>query len=141
MIKCVLIIFYFSLSKLTDKFGPRMSGSDSLENAIDYVVDGMKTGGLENVHTEDAKVAHWVRGFESAELISPRKQTMSILGLGSTVGTLRGGIMGDVIAVQSFDEFKNISDEQVRGKIVLFVPEWESYGEFWVKLKKNDSQN
>lgn len=105
-----------------------MSGSDSLESAIDYVTESMKAAGLENVHTENATVDHWTRGFESAELISPRKQTLSILGLGSTVGTPRGGIMGDVIAVESFEEFEKLSDDQVKGKIVLWVPEWVSYG-------------
>lgn len=105
-----------------------MSGSDSLEKAIDYVVEGMTAAGLENVHTENATVAHWTRGFESAEMVSPRKQTLSILGLGSTVGTPRGGIIADVIAVDSFEEFAKLSEEDVKGKIVLFVPEWVSYG-------------
>lgn len=117
-----------ALAELTDSFGPRMSCSDSLAKAIDYAVDGMKKGGLENVHTENFSAPWWVRGYENAEMVKPWKRTLPILGLGTTVGTPRGGIIADVIAVESFDEFKNFTVEQVTGKIVVFVPEWKGYG-------------
>ena len=117
-----------SLAELTDLFGPRMVCSDALEQAIDYVVDTMKKNGLENVHTENVTAPNWVRGFESAQLVRPWKKNMKLLGLGSTIGTPRGGIIADVIAVETFDEFSQIPDDQVKGKIVLFVPKWEGYG-------------
>lgn len=117
-----------SLAELTDTFGPRMACSDSLEKAIDYAVDKMKAGGLENVHTENSSAPWWIRGYENADLVLPWKRNLPILGLGSTVGTPRGGIIADVIAVESFDEFKTVSEDDVKGKIVLFVPKWEGYG-------------
>lgn len=117
-----------SLAELTDSFGPRMACSESLEKAIDYVVDGMKKNQLDNVHTENATVPWWIRGYENADLVSPWKRNLPILGLGSSVGTLRGGIIADVIAVESFEEFKKFTEDQVKGKIVLFVPKWEGYG-------------
>lgn len=117
-----------SLAELTDSFGPRMACSESLENAIDYVLSGMKTNGVENVHTENASAPWWIRGYENADLVLPWKRKLPILGLGSSVGTPRGGIIADVVAVESFDEFKNFTDSQVKGKIVVFVPKWEGYG-------------
>lgn len=117
-----------SLSTFIEKFGPRLTGSEALEKSIDYLVDELKTRGLENVHTEAAPVLHWERGFETAELIEPYKQRLSMLGLGSSVGTPRGGITGEVIAVESFAEFERLDEQAVRGKIVLFAPQWESYG-------------
>lgn len=119
---------YESLEELTDNFGPRMSCSEPLEKATDYVVENMKKSGLENVHNENATAPYWIRGFESADLVSPWKRNLPILGLGSTVGTPRGGIIADVIAVESFEEFKTVPDENVKGKIVVFVPKWEGYG-------------
>lgn len=117
-----------SLAELTDNFGPRMSCTESLEKATDFVVASMKKNGLENVHTENATVPWWIRGFESAELVSPWKRNLPILGLGSSVGTIRGGIIADVIAVETFEDFKSVPEEEVKGKIVLFVPKWEGYG-------------
>lgn len=117
-----------SLAELVDKFGPRMTGSDSLEHAIDYVVDEMKKGGMENVHTENATVPHWIRGYENADMVTPLNKNLPILGLGSSIGTPRGGIIADVIAYESFDEFTNVPESEVKGKIVVFVPKWESYG-------------
>lgn len=106
-----------------------MSGSKNLEDSIDYMVDLMKSIGLENVHTENASVPHWERGFESAILLTPRKEKLTITGLGSSTGTPPGGIIGNVIAVKSFDEFEEISAEKVRGTIVVFAPDFVSYGE------------
>lgn len=115
-----------SLSEMVDRFGGRMSGSQNLEEAIDYMVDVMKKAGLDNVHTEDATVPHWERGYENAEMISPRKYNLKLTGLGGSVGT--DGITADVIAVETFDEFAKLSPDEVHGKIVLFVPKWKGYG-------------
>jgi carboxypeptidase Q len=118
-----------ALAELTDTFGPRMTCTPALENAIDYVVENMKKAGLENIHTENASVPYWTRGFESAQLVSPWKKNLKLLGLGSSIGTPRGGIIADVVAYESFEEFKNVSEDEVKGKIVVFVPKWQGYGE------------
>ena len=60
------------LAELGDTFGHRLSGSQALEDAIQWAVQQMKQDGLENVHTEPVKVPHWVRGQESAEIVAPR---------------------------------------------------------------------
>ncbi|XP_019559218.3 carboxypeptidase Q-like [Aedes albopictus] len=128
-----------SLADLVDTFGARPAGSDQLENAIDYVLENMKRDGLENVHTENATVPHWVRGFESAQLVAPFKKNLPLLGLGGTVGTMRGGIIAEVIAVESFEEFSQLTTDQVKGKIVVFVPKWEGYGKTVVYRGKGAS--
>lgn len=121
---------------MTDEFGARMTGSQNLEDAIDYMVDQMKNAGLDNVHTENATVPHWERGYESCQMFSPHRAKINVCGFGFTVGTPRGGIIADVIAVESFDEFAKLSDDDVRGKIVLFVPKWEGYGKTVVYRSK-----
>lgn len=104
-----------------------MSGSDSLENSIDFMVDKLKSVNLENVHTENASVPYWKRGYESASMIKPYFQKLQIFGLGSTIGTPKGGIKADVLVVENFTEFNSLPDSMVMGKIVVFVPKWESY--------------
>lgn len=107
------------LSLLADRFGHRMSGSASLEQAIDWIVGEMKRDGLENVHTEPVKVTHWVRGAESAELISPRAVKLNMLGLGRSVGTAPAGITAPVLVVRDFAELRRRSAD-AKGKIVAF---------------------
>jgi carboxypeptidase Q len=115
------------LAELTDTFGNRISGSETLEQAIDWAVATMKADGFENVHKEGVMVPKWVRGAESLELVAPVKQRLVMLGLGNAVGTPAGGIEADVLVVKNFDEMtKRAAD--VKGKIVLFNADWVNYG-------------
>ena len=72
-------------------------------------------------------VPRWVRGAESAELVSPRRQPLPMLGLGGSVGTPASGITADVLVVSSFDDLKARAAE-ARGKIVLFDVPFTNYG-------------
>jgi carboxypeptidase Q len=110
---------YDRLSRLTDTFGSRLSGSKSLEDAIDWILAQMKADGLANVRGEPAMVPHWVRGEESATLVSPRATTLHMIGLGNSVGTPAAGITAPVLVVGSFDELTRRAAE-AKGKIVLF---------------------
>ena len=56
------------LAELTDTFGHRLSGSATLEQAIDWAVAAMKKDGLDNVRKEPVMVPKWVRGHESLDL-------------------------------------------------------------------------
>ena len=110
---------YRRLAVLVDRFGHRMSGSESLERAIDWIVAEMKKDGLENVHTEPVSVTYWVRGAESATLEMPRRTPLRILGLGRSVGTPPNGIRAAVLVVRSFADLA-AHGADARGKIVLF---------------------
>lgn len=116
------------LAELTDGFGHRFSGSESLERAIDWVLARMKAEGLENVRGEPVMVPRWVRGHESAELLEPRYARLPLLGLGQSVGTPRGGIQAEVLVVTGFDDLKARA-ASARGKIVLFDVPFTSYGQ------------
>ncbi len=116
------------LTYLVDTFGPRLSGSENLENAIDWIVDEMKKDGFDKVWTQPVMVPHWVRGNESASLIAPIERELPMLGLGGSVGTPEEGITGEVIVVNSFDELNQRSDE-IPGKIVLYNVEFTTYGQ------------
>ncbi|KAF0248984.1 MAG: peptidase M28 [bacterium] len=126
---------YEKLEYLSDNIGNRLSGSTQLNQAIEWAVNAMKADGLENVRAEAAKVPHWVRGEESAEIITPAKHKLNILGLGGTIGTTSEGITAEVIVVRNFDELDKLG-EQVKGKIVLYnspmrkdLPTGQAYGE------------
>jgi carboxypeptidase Q len=110
---------YQRLGRLVDTFGSRISGSASLEHAIDWVLKEMAADGLEQVRGEPVMVPHWVRGRESAEMVRPRPYSLHLIGLGGSVGTPAGGITAPVLVVESFDELTRRAAE-AKGKIVLF---------------------
>lgn len=116
------------LAELTDTYGHRLSGSESLERAIQWAVETMQRDGLENVRTESVMVPRWVRGRESAEIVDPPKHTLAMLGLGGSVGTPAGGLDGDVVVVGSFDELRSRAAE-VRGRIVLLNASFTTYSD------------
>ena len=88
----------------------------------------MNNDGLENVKGEKVAVPTWIRGNESATLLSPFKKELSMLGLGGSIATPRGGLTAEVIVVNDWDELESRSNE-VPGKIVLFNAPFTSYGE------------
>jgi carboxypeptidase Q len=114
------------IAELTDTFGHRVSGSVALERAIDWTLERMRADGLENVRGERAMVRHWERGTESAELITPRRKPLAMLGLGGSVGTPAGGITAPVVVVTSFDDLTK-RGAAVKGKIVLFDVPFTEY--------------
>jgi carboxypeptidase Q len=119
---------YNRLGYMCDTFGPRLSGSKNLENAINWILKEMESDGFENVRGEKVAVPTWIRGKESATLLSPFKKELSMLGLGGSISTPRGGLKAEVIVVNDWDELESRSNE-VPGKIVLFNAPFTSYGE------------
>lgn len=115
------------LAELTDTFGPRFSGSQSLEDALDWIVSELRADGFDAVMEDPVMVPRWVRGEESLSLVSPRRADMQILGLGGSIATPPGGIEADVLVVDSFEELEARASEAA-GKIVLFNAPFTSYG-------------
>lgn len=116
------------LAELGDTYGHRLSGSKSLEDAIDWAVAQMKKDGLENVRKEPVKVPHWVRGRESLDITAPYPGALVMLGLGSSTGTPAEGLEAELLVVKTFDEL-DAAGANVRGKIVLFNAPFTTYGE------------
>ncbi|SVA57137.1 uncharacterized protein METZ01_LOCUS109991 [marine metagenome] len=119
---------YKRLSYLCDTFGPRLSGSRNLEKALDWIISEMKADGFSKPRGERVRVPTWIRGDESLQLILPFKKNLSILGLGGSVATPKGGIKAEVIVGSSFEELDE-QGKKVRGKIVLFNAPFTTYGE------------
>ncbi len=120
---------YRRLSELCDGVGHRLSGSEGLERAVRWAEHAMREDGLERVRLQPVRVPHWVRGEERAEMVMPRRATLSMLGLGRSIGTPPGGITADVVAVSSFDELQALPDSAVRGRMVLFDVPFTTYRE------------
>ena len=119
---------YNRLSYLCDTFGPRLSGSKNLENAINWILKEMKKDGLVHVQGERVKVPAWIRGEESITLLKPFKKDLTMLGLGGSIATPKAGIVAEVMVVDDFKELEARS-KKVKGKIILFNVPFETYGQ------------
>lgn len=113
---------YKWLSDLVDEFGSRHLGSENLERAIDYVVDGLQKDGFDSVHTEEVpNLPWWVRGDDTVEIIEPRRQKLNALAID---GSPPADITAEAVVIRDFDELK---DHNITGKIVIFSEKWNGY--------------
>ena len=106
------------LRHLTDRIGPRLSGSSGADAAVEWTAARMRADGL-NVSLQSVKVPRWIRGEETGELLAPSRQELSLTALGGSVATPRKGLTAEVIEVRSFQELAERGDE-VKGKIVYY---------------------
>lgn len=106
------------LEHLADDIGPRLSGSNGLDEAIGYTADVFREWGL-SVRLEPVMVPHWVRGEEAAILVSHRGAALRLTTLGGSVATPPAGITAEVVEVGSVSEIA-AKGAALSGKIVLF---------------------
>ncbi|MGA3046657.1 MAG: M20/M25/M40 family metallo-hydrolase [Terracidiphilus sp.] len=113
------------LRHLTNNIGPRLSGSPQAQQAVDYVASEMRALGAE-VRTEKARVPHWVRGVETAEVVAWPGQTpgttqkVVLTSLGGSVATPPEGLTAEVVAVDDWNQLHALPAGAVKGKILLF---------------------
>lgn len=115
------------LITMCDRYGHRLSGSDSLERSLDWLELTLRKDGFDSVTRQPVMVPRWERGHESLELITPRKTSLAMLGLGGSIGTGKGGILAPVVPVRDFTDLA-AKGELVRGKVVLFNVPFTTYG-------------
>lgn len=116
------------LAELTDTFGHRLSGTQALEDALQWAAEQMRADGLARVRLDPVTVPRWVRGQEGATLVRPSTQSLPMLGLGGSVGTPPGGLEAPVLVVRHFDDLEAVRD-LVPGHIVLFNVPFTTYRE------------
>jgi hypothetical protein len=79
------------------------------------------------VRLEKVMVPHWVRGEETAALVTfpgqapETTQKIVLTALGGSVATPPEGITAEVIVAKDFEELQSLGRDKVAGKIVLFT--------------------
>jgi carboxypeptidase Q len=94
---------YEKLAQLTDRIGPRLSGSAALERAVAWATQVLRDDG-HAARAERVMVPHWQRGAEHAALTAPFQRPLRSLGLGGSVATPKAGRAAPVVVVNNFDE-------------------------------------
>ena len=108
---------------LTDRYGPRLTGSPQIRAASDWAMRTMTEWGLSNVHREEWTFGTgWSLVRFSAHLVEPEVQPLIGFPQAWSVGT-DGPVVADVVRVgiQRDADFAKYRG-QLKGKIVLTQP-------------------
>lgn len=113
---------YDNLYDLTQSIGHRLSGSLAYEKATVWAEERLIEAGVDKVWLQEAIVPVWVRGEESLrlKLEDGSWDDLSFLSLGNSEGTQGKDLEGEVLMVETIEEFDALSAEEVKGKIVFF---------------------
>ena len=117
-----------TLHRLTDVYGPRLTGSPNLEAAGRWAVDQMEAWGLTNGHLEPFDFDHpgWSNERLSVHLVSPATDALVVEALAWTPGT-DGHVRAEVYHLTlptrpmagELDTHLDDVRAAVRGKVVL----------------------
>jgi carboxypeptidase Q len=110
------------VSELTTRFGPRPAGSDSEHRAAEWAAARLTALGFANVHVDSFPITAWVRGTESAQIVSPVPQPLVVAALGESPPTPPGGVEGEVVIFPTLADLKAAPVASLTGKIA-FVAE------------------
>lgn len=115
---------YENLRQLTKEVGGRLAGSPQMTKAENWGLETLKNLGADKVYLQECKVPNWNRGGEDKASVikigdKKEKRALDILALGNSMGSGKKGVTAEVLALASFAELEERSEE-VKGKIVFF---------------------
>lgn len=109
-----------NLEYLSDRIGPRLTGTPLLKQANDWTADMFRKYGLTNVHLEGYTIAHaWIRGTAKARIVAPTEHPLTIASEAwapSTKGLVRAPVVYfDAKKPEDFAKFHG----KLRGAIII----------------------
>ena len=109
-----------NLEYLSDRIGPRLTGSPLLKQANDWTAEMFRKYGLTNVHLEPYTIPHaWVRGTAKARILAPAEHPLTIASAAwspNTKGTVRGPVV--YFGAKKPEEFAKFKGK-LKGAIVI----------------------
>lgn len=104
----------YTLERLTDDIGPRLSGSPQMKKANNWTLKKLEEWGLQNAYLDPFDFGRgWSHDSASIKLISPRDVSLHGIPVAWTPGT-KGTITGDVII---FDASSEADLAKYKGKL------------------------
>jgi carboxypeptidase Q len=117
-----------TLHVLTDRFGPRLTGSPNLKGAQDWIVQQAGTWGLKNAHLEPWSFGHpgWLNERLAVHVVSPVKDALVVEALAWTPGT-NGPMRAETMLIEpparptreQLTTYLDSVRDKVMGKIVM----------------------
>ena len=104
---------------LTTEIGPRLAGTEAEARARDWAVTKLTALGFKNVRIETFRMPVWVRGEETAEVVSPFPQKLRLAALGNSGATSASGLTAEIVYFTSLADLQAVPDGSLRGKIAF----------------------
>ena len=129
-------VAYDIVEGLTTEVGPRMAGTEAEARARAWAVKKLTALGFKNVHIETTKMHTWVRGEETAEVVSPFPQKLRLTALGGSGATPDKGLTAEIIFFKSFADLVAAPAGSLTGKIAFVsnamtaTQDGSGYGQF-----------
>lgn len=136
---------YDLVEGLTTEVGPRLAGTEAEARARDWAVRRLRQLGFRDVRIETYRMPVWVRGEETAEIVSPYPQRLAVTALGNSGATPARGVEAEVIGFESVEALEAASSEAVRGRIVFIThamtatQDGSAYGQFGAPRRRGPS--
>ena len=129
-------IAYDIVEGLTTEIGPRQAGTEAEARARNWAVAKLNALGFSNVRNEAYLMPTWVRGAETASVISPYPQKLAITALGNSGSTGAQGLTAELVYFPTLADLMAAPDGSLTGKIAFVSHEMKatqdgsSYGAF-----------
>jgi Zn-dependent M28 family amino/carboxypeptidase len=107
------------VASLTTEIGPRLAGTESHRRAVAWAEARLKATGFENVHAEPFSFPAWIRGAESADIVTPVPQHLTVTALGGSVATDAAGIEAEISLFSTYDDLLAAAPGSLDGKIAV----------------------
>jgi hypothetical protein len=109
---------YKTVEALTTEVGARLAGGVNDPRARAWAIARFKALGFDKVYTEPVTYPLWVRRSEHGAIVAPFPQPLTLIALGYSPGTPKGGLTADVVQFPSLEALKAADPATVKGKIV-----------------------
>ncbi|MGH6614086.1 M20/M25/M40 family metallo-hydrolase [Sphingomonas sp.] len=129
-------VAYNIIEGITTEVGPRLAGTEAEARARTWSLAKLKALGFKNVRIEPYQMPVWVRGEETAEVISPFPQKLRLTALGNSSATPPEGLTAEIVYFPSVQDLQAAPEGSLKGKIafvsnaMVATQDGSSYGTF-----------
>ncbi|MET0309272.1 MAG: M20/M25/M40 family metallo-hydrolase, partial [Sphingomonas sp.] len=104
---------------LTTEIGQRLAATEAEARARAWAVKKLTALGFQNVHVETYRMPVWVRGAETAEVVGPSAQKLTIAALGNSGSTGPAGVDAEVVYFPTLADLQAAPAGSLKGKIAF----------------------
>ena len=110
-------VAYAIVEGLTTEVGQRLGATEAEARARTWAVARLKALGFRNVHVETYRMPVWLRGVETAEVVAPFAQKLTLVALGNSGATPPEGLTLPVTVFRSYGELAAARPGSLKGRI------------------------